>query len=248
MSKIDLYVPRSLELQQAPPPDRSPKVEAAVERAWTGLQGATPDLFDGLIAAVTQLSWSVEGRLQVAWTFDSYRYYAVRFAANCVVPPAKSLYVSMLLRTDADRVVFGLMSNHTASPRQWQLPGGNVEVPSEGQPLTEATLRRDACRELVEELGVLLDPADIALWGVKSGGAFGDVGIIYRNLMPLPWNQIQAKFASHVSQSRRKLEFLQIANVGHISELLGDSSCEVVDYAPAVLAELSAPADQGPVE
>ncbi|MFE5596541.1 NUDIX hydrolase, partial [Streptomyces sp. NPDC056549] len=67
-------------------------------------------------------------------------------------------------------------SSTTAAPGRWCLPGGSAEPPADGRLLDVASLRRDAARELAEELGVHLATEDLRLWGLTRGTRFGSLG------------------------------------------------------------------------
>ncbi|MGW1926472.1 GDSL-type esterase/lipase family protein [Streptomyces massasporeus] len=78
----------------------------------------------------------------------------------------------MLLPTERGLVV-GRGARTTAAPGRWTLPGGSVEPPDDGQPLDGAALRRDAARELAEELGVRIADGELRLFAVTRGRRFG---------------------------------------------------------------------------
>ncbi|MFE5660163.1 NUDIX hydrolase [Streptomyces sp. NPDC056517] len=61
----------------------------------------------------------------------------------------------------------------TAAPGRWTLPGGSVEPPADGQPLDGEALRRDAARELAEELGVRTSDGELRLFAVTRGHRVG---------------------------------------------------------------------------
>ncbi|WBP86531.1 NUDIX hydrolase [Kitasatospora cathayae] len=71
------------------------------------------------------------------------------------------------------------MSATTTAPGGWQLPGGNVEPLAAGLTLDETELRRQACKELAEEIGVHAAPEDLALWPVTRG-EHGNIGVHYQ--------------------------------------------------------------------
>jgi 8-oxo-dGTP pyrophosphatase MutT (NUDIX family) len=71
--------------------------------------------------------------------------------------------------TDDGCLLVARGSSSTAAPGRWQLPGGSVEPPADHKPLDEATLRREAARELVEETRLDMRPDDLTLRLVTRG-------------------------------------------------------------------------------
>ncbi|WP_261801597.1 hypothetical protein [Streptomyces sp. ISID311] len=70
------------------------------------------------------------------------------------------------------------MSPSTAAPGRWQLPGGSVKPPQDGEALDEAALGGQAARELVEEMRIDTPPGTLRLWAATRGQN-SSVGLTY---------------------------------------------------------------------
>lgn len=86
-----------------------------------------------------------------------------------------SVFVTVLMPTEAGLVV-GRGSPATAAAGNWTLPGGSVEPPADGHPLDAGALRRDAVRELTEEIGIRIPDEEVRLFAVTRGRRFGSLG------------------------------------------------------------------------
>jgi 8-oxo-dGTP pyrophosphatase MutT (NUDIX family) len=150
------------------------------------------------VAACAGLGWIGPRALKLSWTRVTYRHYALRRVAGATALP--SLFVNVVQPTDDGRVVTVRMSASTAAPGRWQLPGGSVEPPDDGQVLDEAALGGQASRELVEEMGIHAGPGMLRLWGVTRGEN-GSVGLTY--LAPaLPESAVREDFAAAARAER----------------------------------------------
>jgi len=156
----------------------SPLDDAAIERAhehWASIQANRPWLFDGPIVAAIVDSHS--GTVTVRWYPSTYSRYLARDVA-CDGGYDRALFASVVVRSSDGLVLFGAMAEATSSPGRVQLPGGNVELASDGS-LDEPGIRAEAARELREETGIAVDPGALRLHRVSVGDAYGDVGFLY---------------------------------------------------------------------
>ena len=114
------------------------------------------------------------------------------------------------------------MSPSTVAPGRWQLPGGSVEPPLDGESLDEAALGGQAARELVEEMGIDTAPGRLRLWAVTRGEN-SSIGLTY--LAPaLPESSLREGFALAARTERahdREPELDHIALVRSPDELVG---------------------------
>lgn len=173
---IDLFDVEGLHLAEAEAPPLSPEDESARDRVWDRAVQATPTLFDGPVVACAGLGWAGPRTLRLSWARVTYRHYALRRVPGATALP--SLFVNVVQPTDDGRVLAARMSPSTAAPGRWQLPGGSVEPPQDGEILDEAALAGQAARELVEELGIDAAPEALRLW-VVTRGENGSIGLTY---------------------------------------------------------------------
>lgn len=145
-----------------------------MDRFWEESVARQPALFDGPAVACIAVE-DAGAELVLSWARVTYRYRALRRLDTCSWLPA-SVFVTVLQPVEDGGLIIGRSSGSTASPGRWALPGGSAEPPGEGETLDLAALRRHAAQELVEEIGVVADPQDMAVWGVTRG-EFGNVGV-----------------------------------------------------------------------
>ncbi|MFF1274525.1 NUDIX hydrolase [Streptomyces marokkonensis] len=175
---MDLFAADRLRLVEALPPRLSPKERRAMDDAWDAAVRANPTLFDGPVAGCTGLEHDARGGLVLTWARATYRFYVLRRlpGASAGLP---SLFVSVAQPADDGRLLVGRMASWTASPGRWQLPGGSVEPPPDGETLDLAALRRHAARELAEETGADTPADGLTPWQVTRG-ANGSVGVLFQ--------------------------------------------------------------------
>ncbi|MEU7700026.1 NUDIX domain-containing protein [Streptomyces sp. NPDC039028] len=165
---------RRIAFAEGPLPALTPWELSEVDRLWAGTRAGNPAVFDGPLAAVTGIDLSAPGVLVAHWARLSYRYRALRALRPAGEVPG-SMFVTVLLPTERGLVV-GRGAATTAAPGRWTLPGGAVEPPAAPHPLDEAALRREAARELAEEVGVRVDDEGLRLFAVTRGRRFGSLG------------------------------------------------------------------------
>ncbi|MFF8387748.1 NUDIX domain-containing protein [Streptomyces kanasensis] len=197
---IDLFDVARLQFTEAEEPPLSPSDELARDRVWTEATQANPTLFDGPVVACGGLEWTGPRVLRLSWVRVTYRHYALRRVPGATALP--SLFVNVVQPTDDGRVLAARMSSSTAAPGRWQLPGGSVEPPQDGQVLEASALAEQAARELAEELGVGTATEDLTLW-VVTRGENGSVGATYL-APPLPEATLRAAFCAAAAAERAK--------------------------------------------
>ncbi|WP_241746207.1 NUDIX domain-containing protein [Streptomyces lydicus] len=104
--------------------------------------------------------------------------------------------------TDDGCVMVARMSPSTAAPGRWQLPGGSVEPPEEGEMLDEGALRRNAARELLEETGLDSAPEGLSLWAVTPGEN-RSIGLVHL-APPRPAAVVRERFVAAAAAERAK--------------------------------------------
>jgi 8-oxo-dGTP pyrophosphatase MutT (NUDIX family) len=167
---------------------------ALTARVWEEARRAQPALFDGPVAAAGGLYAPGPDVLEVRWVRTTYhRYLPQRVpGATCWLP---HLYVSVIQPTEDGALVLGRMADWTSSPGTWQLPSGTAEPPDQqAAPLTLASPRALAARELLEETGTRTAPERLALWRICYG-PHRDIGLLFR-APALPADSLRA---SHIA-------------------------------------------------
>lgn len=216
---IDLFDVERLHLAEVEAPLLSPEDESARDRVWDRAVQVNPTLFDGPVVACAGLEAGPR-TVSLSWARVTYRHYALRRVPGATALP--SLFVNVVQPTDDGRVLAARMSPTTAAPGRWQLPGGSVEPPQDGQALDEAALGGQAARELVEEMGIDTAPGTLRLWAVTRGEN-SSVGLTY--LAPaLPESALREGFAVAARAERalgREPELDEIALVRSPDELVG---------------------------
>ncbi|MFF7534639.1 NUDIX domain-containing protein [Streptomyces bobili] len=217
---IDLFDVEQVQLAEAAAPVLSPKDETARDRVWAKAVQTNPALFEGPVVACAGLEWAGPRILNLSWARVTYRHYALRRVPGATALP--SLFVNLVQPTSDGRVLAVRMSPSTAAPGRWQLPGGSLEPPQDGEALDEAALAGQAARELVEEMGINTPPDALRLWAVTRGEN-RSIGLTY--LAPaLPESALRAGFVSVARAGRaegREPELDEIALVRSPDELAG---------------------------
>ncbi|MGW7342260.1 NUDIX domain-containing protein [Streptomyces sp. NPDC054854] len=216
----ELFDVRRVRLVEGAAPVLSPALEAARDREWERAVRGNPALFDGLVVGCVELRRVAPDTLFLRWAAVTYRHRALRRVPGA--PALPSLFVNTVQPTDEGWVFVARMSPSTATPGRWQLPGGAVEPPAAGEVLDGASLAGQAARELVEETGVEVEPAELRLWAATRG-AHGSVGLTHL-APPRPEAELRERFAALVATERaegRDPELDAIAFVRSPDELAG---------------------------
>ncbi|MGW2234047.1 NUDIX hydrolase [Streptomyces sp. NPDC001759] len=203
---VDVIEATELLFVEEPPPQLSVEHQAARDRVWEALAANNPGLFDGPVVACTSLTQPHPHELHLGWARVTYRDFALRQVPGATALP--SLFVDVLQPTDDGGLLIARMSTATAHPGRWHLPGGSVEQPGVGEPLDVEALRRNAARELLEELAIDTPPHDLTLWAV-TGGDHGNIGVHFA-APPQPAALITDRFTAVLSTA---------AAVGQLPEL-----------------------------
>ncbi|WP_207550032.1 NUDIX hydrolase [Thermostaphylospora chromogena] len=231
--KADLFDVHRLRLTETAAPRLSPEEQEARDRAWAGAVQANPALFDGPVVACTGVEWETPHSLVLSWTRVTYRHYALRLVPGATALP--SLFVNVVQPTGDGRMLVVRMSPSTSAPGRWQLPGGCVEPPGDHEPMDEAALRRNAARELAEEIGVDAAPEDLTLWAVTRGED-RSIGLVFL-APPRPAPLLQESFAALVAAEQaagREPELDRITLIGSAAEL-SDLDGPHADYLEPVV-------------
>ncbi|WP_395366795.1 NUDIX domain-containing protein [Streptomyces sp. YH02] len=165
---------RRITFVEHPPPALTPWEQGEVDRLWAETKAHTPTAFDGPLVASLGIDLPSPGVLVARWARLSYRHRALRVLRTAGDVPG-SVFVTVLLPTERGLVV-GRGAPTTAAPGRWTLPGGSVEPPADGHALDGEAVRRDAARELAEELGVRISDEKLRLFAVTRGRRFGSLG------------------------------------------------------------------------
>ncbi|MFJ3495709.1 NUDIX domain-containing protein [Streptomyces sp. NPDC086091] len=176
---VHLFDVDRIHLVETAEPPLSSADRVARDRVWEAALRANPTLFDGPVVACAGLEHTGPRCVLLSWTRITYRHYALRRVPGAGAKALPSLFVNVLQPVDGGRVVAVRMAPSTAAPGRWQLPGGSVEPPVDGEPLDASALAVQASRELAEELGISVAPRALRLW-VVTRGENGSIGLTYR--------------------------------------------------------------------
>ena len=218
-SRAELLDVHRLRLVETAAPRLTPEERFAMNRVWDAKVRANPSFFDGPVLVCAGARREGPDELTVSWVRTTYRHFALRrvpFATSWL----PSFFVSVLQPTDDGRLLVGRMSNSTAAPGRWQLPGGSLEPPEGDAPLDLAALYRHAARELVEETGIDARPDDLTLWNVARAGN-GGIGVLFR-APALPEARLRERFEAMAAAERaqgREPELDDIALIHSASQL-----------------------------
>ncbi len=173
---VHFFTARTLRLAETAEPPLIRTHQQARDQIWTDKTRSNPGLFDGPVVACAAIEETDDQTLLLHWARVTYRHYALRWVPGATALP--SLFVTVLQPTLDGTLLTGRMASSTAAPGRWQLPGGSVDVPPPGEDLDEAALRRNAQRELAEEVGIDISADALRLWAVTRG-EHGNIGIHY---------------------------------------------------------------------
>ncbi|MFD4880615.1 NUDIX hydrolase [Streptomyces sp. NPDC058420] len=198
-SRAELLDVHRLRLVETAAPRLTPGERLAMNRVWDAKVRANPSFFDGPVLVCAGTRREGPDELTVSWVRTTYRHFALRHVpfATSWLP---SFFVSVLQPTDDGSLLIGRMSNSTAAPGRWQLPGGSLEPPEGDAPLDLAALHRHAARELIEETGIDTRPDDLALWNVARAGN-GGIGVLFR-APSLPEARLRERFGAMAAAER----------------------------------------------
>ncbi|MFJ2890155.1 NUDIX hydrolase [Streptomyces sp. NPDC087305] len=198
-SRAELLDVHRLRFVETAAPRLTPEERFAMNRVWDAKVRANPSFFDGPVLVCAGARREGPDELTVSWVRTTYRHFALRrvpFATSWL----PSFFVSVLQPTDDGRLLVGRMSNSTAAPGRWQLPGGSLEPPEGDAPLDLAALHRHAARELIEETGIDTRPDDLTLWNVARAGN-GGIGVLFR-APSLPEARLRERFEAMAAAER----------------------------------------------
>ncbi|MBK3580550.1 NUDIX hydrolase [Streptomyces sp. MBT65] len=208
-----------LRLVETAAPRLTPGERLAMDRVWGQLVGANPHFFDGPVLVCAGAEREGPYGLTVSWVRTTYRHFALRRVpgATSWLP---SFFVSVLQPVDDGRLLVGRMSNSTAAPGRWQLPGGSLEPPDGDEPLDMGSLHRHAARELSEETGIDTPPDGLTFWNVARAGN-GGIGVLFR-APALPEARLRERYEAMAATERaedREPELDRIALIRSTAQL-----------------------------
>ncbi|MBT0773978.1 NUDIX hydrolase [Kineosporia sp. J2-2] len=208
-SRIRFWHAHTVTFTETPSPVLEPRHEMAMNMLWQQWTADNPLVFDGPVSAVSTVSAPGPDRIDIAWYRSTYRRQTLRRVPGAT--PLVTLFVAVAQPTPA-----GLLLGRTAAwtgtgHEQWVLPGGTVEPPAPGRPLTEHLLREHAARELAEETGIHADPARLTRWALARNPN-GNVGFFFR-AEPITEPAARERFSQHVSEQARRGEAPELTSV-----------------------------------
>lgn len=199
-----------LRLVETAAPRLTPEERLAMDRVWDAKVRDNPSFFDGPVLVCAGARREGPDGLAISWVRTTYRHFALRrvpFSTSWL----PSFFVSVLQPADDGRLLVGRMSNSTAAPGRWQLPGGSLEPPEGDEPLDLAALQRHAARELIEETGIDTSPDDLTLWNVTRAGN-GGIGVLFR-APSLPEARLRERFEAMAAAERAQGREPELDNI-----------------------------------
>ncbi|MEV6483269.1 NUDIX domain-containing protein [Streptomyces sp. NPDC051576] len=223
-----------LRLVESAAPRLAPEERLAMNRVWNDLVRANPSFFDGPVLVCAGTHREGPQDLVISWARTTFRHFALRRVPGSTswLP---SFFVAVLQPADDGRLLVGRMSNSTAAPGRWQLPGGSLEPPPDGEPLDMNALHRHAARELIEETGIDTRPDDLAFWNVTRAGN-GSIGVLFR-APALPAAHLRERFAAATAAEHaqgREPELDRMALI-HSTDQLPDLVGPHADYLEPIV-------------
>ena len=212
-----------------------------MDRVWDAKVRDNPNFFDGPVLVCAGAHRERPDELTVSWVRTTYRHFALRrvpFSTSWL----PSFFVSVLQPADDGRLLVGRMSNSTAAPGRWQLPGGSLEPPEGDAPLDMSALHRHAARELIEETGIDASPGDLTFWNVTRAGN-GGIGVLFR-APSLPEARLRERFEAMAAAERaqgREPELDTIALIRSTAQL-PDLAGPHADYLEPIVRRYEASA------
>ncbi|WP_329262430.1 NUDIX domain-containing protein [Streptomyces sp. NBC_01478] len=197
--RAELLDVHRLRLVETAAPRLTPEERVAMNQVWDDLVRDNPSFFDGPVLVCAGTRREGPDELTVSWVRTTYRHFALRrvpFSTSWL----PSFFVAVLQPADDGRLLVGRMSNSTAAPGRWQLPGGSLEPPEGDEPLDTRALHRHAARELIEETGVDTPADELTLWNVTRSGN-GSIGVLFR-APSLPAARLRERFEAMAAAER----------------------------------------------
>ncbi|MDD9919562.1 MAG: hypothetical protein OXR68_02950 [Alphaproteobacteria bacterium] len=210
--------------------------KAQIDSWWQEFTSDKPYMFNGQLLACKKAILTDSSKIGIDWYLTNYAHYLLRFKEGSTITPARAMYCAVILMTTSGKIVVGKMSNATSLPTRLQLPGGNLEL-FENSTLSMQNCFDSACMELKEEVGITLQPEELALWSVKTGGDFDDVGLFFVAQKRVSEDFITSAFNQHISALKQANEKPELTHIYFVdkSDDLNVYADTWVDYLPVVM-------------
>jgi 8-oxo-dGTP pyrophosphatase MutT (NUDIX family) len=191
-------------------PRLTPEERLAMDQVWDAKVRDNPSFFDGPVLVCAGTHREGPDDLTVSWVRTTYRHFALRRVPFSTLR-MPSFFVAVLQPADDGRLLVGRMSNSTAAPGRWQLPGGSLEPPESDEPLDMKALHRHAAQELIEETGIDTSPDDLTFWNVTRAGN-GSIGVLFR-APSLPETWLRERFRAMAAAERAQGREPELDNI-----------------------------------
>ena len=208
----------------------NPEIPDLLQQWWEQSTSEVERFFNGEVVGIHSLQVA-PNKIKAYWFKTSYAHGLQRFAAEPVCSPALGLFCSTKMTTTDGFIVAGRMGPHTASAGYGLLPGGSVEPPEDV--LTLDYCKREAVRELREEIGLDTEASSLQLWRVKTNG---NIGLIFSVSLPYCSKQILQIYQEHCKNLRQKQEQPEFSDLLFLHK--GIEDIKVAPYVKLVLNEV----------
>ncbi|KAB1115057.1 NUDIX hydrolase [Neorhizobium galegae] len=167
-----------------------------VEKHWARIND-NGQFFNGPVLAASSVTTDGSGPV-VELSLTDYAHYLYAAQDLSHEFDCRAVFCAAAIVTSDNHLLFGEMAGHTSAPGQIQLPGGGVEMGTDG----ELDARTCCQREVAEELGreFLREGARFRPVSLKYGGNLSTVGIFYALSLDMTTEQAQDSFARYQSE------------------------------------------------
>jgi len=240
MSSAEFISASEVTLVRGEPIPQSESYERSVAECWQQALERNPTLFNGPLVSPLQVSVS-DGVCTLWWYHSDFAHYSFT-RQNRELPATASVgtvFVSLAVPTSDGGLAVGRMSDHTSAPGVVQLPGGGLSIGPEQRVISDRDLRATAVEEVSEELGIILNPANLQIHGVIKRHSPPDVGVVFTT-EARPWGDVLEAFAALQAREREAgaaSEFAELLAVSPSGDLpyARSGRGHMIDYLPAVI-------------
>ena len=182
-----------------------PEMQHRIEQHWNAANTINSKLFRGPVLFVSDYEVG-NSFIKCTVSVSDYAHYLATF--HKIIPRkffCRSLYVSVIVLTSDNYLIFGQMGTHTSAPGQIQCIGGGVTDkhirPDSGVDINiVAAAHEELKEELYLEANNPLHISSMRPAFFKMGGDLGTMGFIFEAHTPLPMSDVAKLYDLGVAQ------------------------------------------------